>query len=70
MQSFCKEVVVWGNLSHPNILPFIGASMVVEPGREKCEVVSELMENGDIDMFIQQNEDANRLELVGLGSPH
>ena len=61
-------MVIWGNLNHPNILPFIGASMVIEPGREKCEVVSELMENGDINTFIWNNEGVNRLELVGLDS--
>ena len=43
--------------------------MVIEPGREKCEVVSELMENGDINTFIWNNEGVNRLELVGLDSP-
>lgn len=68
MQGFCKEVVIWKNLSHPNILPFIGAAMVTEPNHEKYEIVSEFMENGNIRSFIGQNAGANRLELVGAGS--
>jgi len=40
--------------------------MVTEPGREKYEIISEFMENGDIKTFIERNADVNRLELVGL----
>lgn len=59
-------MITWKNLSHPNILPLIGAAMVNEEGRAKYEIVSELMENGNINAFIKQNAHANRLELVGL----
>jgi hypothetical protein len=59
-------VITWKNLSHPNVLPLIGAAMVNEEGRAKYEIVSELMENGNINTFIKQNAHANRLELVGL----
>jgi len=58
--------VIWKYLSHQNILPFIGATLVVESRREKFEIVSEFMENGDIKTFIENNADANRLELVGF----
>ena len=61
-------MVIWKNLSHPNILPFIGATLVTEQRCEKFEIVSEFMENGDIKTFIEQNADANRLELVGFDS--
>jgi hypothetical protein len=61
-------VVIWKNLSHPNVLPFVGATMVTKGGREVYEIVSELMENGNINAFIRQNEHANRLELVGFDS--
>ncbi|KAF9643492.1 kinase-like protein [Thelephora ganbajun] len=63
-KAFCKEVVIWKNLSHPNILPFIGATMVTEPNHEKYEMVSEFMENGDIGTFISQHKGVNRLELL------
>jgi hypothetical protein len=59
-------VITWKNLSHPNVLPLIGAAMVNEEGRAKYEIVSELMENGNINTFIKKNAHANRLELVGL----
>jgi len=68
MQEFCKEVVIWKHLSHQNILPFIGATLVIESKREKFEIVSEFMENGDIKTFIKNNADVNRLELVGFYS--
>jgi len=62
--AFCKEVVIWKYLDHPNVLPFIGAVMAVEPGDEKYEIVSKLMENGDIGTFTRLNKDVNRLKLL------
>jgi hypothetical protein len=70
MQVFCREAVVWKNLSHPNVLPFIGAVMVIGVWPEKYEFVSELMENGNISVFIKQNGHVSRLELVSFDSPH
>jgi len=67
IQGFCKEVVIWKYLSHPNILPFIDATLVTEPKCERFEIVSEFMENGDIVTFIKNNADVKRLELVGFG---
>ena len=61
---------MWKSLSHPNVLPFIGAAMVIGEKPEKFEFVSELMKNGNINAYIKQNEDADRLELVGFDSPH
>ena len=59
-------MVIWKNLAHPNIVPFIGAVLVTEPRREKYEIVSEFMENGNISKFIQKNVNVNGLELVGF----
>ena len=58
-------MIIWKNLDHPNILPFLGATMVTEPGHEKYEIVSEFMENGDLGTFTKQNRGVNRLKLVG-----
>jgi hypothetical protein len=66
-------VVIWKHLSHPNVLLFIGAAMVISSGEEvpgKYEIVSEFMENQTIVAFIKRNKDADRLELVGFDSPH
>ena len=65
VQQFCKEVVIWKHLSHPNILPFIGAALETEPNGEKYQIVSEFMENGNILTFMKRNPGVNRLELVG-----
>lgn len=63
-RGFCKEVVIWKYLDHPNVLKFIGAMMVTEPGEEKYEIISEFMENGEIGTFIKKNQEVNRLELL------
>ena len=59
-QRFCKEVVAWKYLQHPNILPFLGVSLE----REKCAMISEWMENGNVNEFIQKHRRVNRVQLV------
>lgn len=65
MKEFCKEVVLWAHHQHPTILPFIGAKMVVEPGEQRFEMVSECMDNGELGEFIEDNKEADRIQLVG-----
>ena len=43
--------------------------MVIGVWPEKYEFVSELMENGNINVFIKQNGHVSRLELVSFDSP-
>jgi len=57
---FCKEVVTWKALWHPNVLPLIGATMI----GTQLVMVSEWMPNGNINEFVKAHPDANRLELV------
>ena len=61
LQQFCKEVVLWSTLSHPNILKLVGVSG--DMGRRHFITVSEWMEHGDIMKYIKHNS-VNRLELV------
>ena len=61
LQQFCKEVVLWKTLSHPNILKLAGVQADV--GKELFTTVSEWMEHGNIMAYIKKNH-ANRLELV------
>jgi len=63
-QRFCKEVVTWKSLQHPNILPLIGVTM----SKTKFAMVSDWMVNGNINDFVRARPDANRLQLVGFGS--
>ena len=61
LQGFYREAVLWGRLSHPNILKLVG----VQEDTEKREfvAVSEWMERGTIMNYIRNNP-TNRLELV------
>ena len=59
-QTFCKEVITWKSLCHPNVLPLLGVTM----GKKLFAMVSEWMVNGNINEFIEARRDANRLELV------
>ena len=61
---FCKEVMTWKSLRHPNVLPFLGVRM----RGNNFAMVSEWMDNGSINHFIKANRDANRFELVGCHS--
>ena len=68
-QTFCKEVVTWKSLHHPNVLPLLGVTM----GERLFAMVSEWMVNGNIVDFVEAHREANRFELVGSHShrlPH
>ena len=60
-QQFCKEVVLWSALSHPNILKLAGVQGDMERGQ--FVTVSEWMAHGNIMEYIKKNH-VNRLELV------
>ncbi|KAF9646803.1 kinase-like protein [Thelephora ganbajun] len=57
---FCKEVVTWKTLHHPNVLPLLGVTM----GKNHFAMASEWMVNGNINEFIRANRDTNRFELL------
>ena len=63
-QRFCKEVMTWKALRHPNVLPLLGVMM----DNNQLAMVSEWMANGNINEFIKTHRDANRFELVGFYS--
>ena len=54
--------MTWSTLNHPNVLPLLGAVM----DRQEFVMVSEWMENGNINEFVEVHRDANRLDLVGF----
>ena len=60
LQNFCREVITWKRLSHPNILELIGVMV----GDEGCAMVSPWMENGNIAEFLRKDSRANPLKLV------
>jgi len=52
--------VIWRHLRHPNILPLVGVTL----GQGRCSMVSNWMENGTINQFVKDNQDANRIDLL------
>ena len=61
VQRFCKEVIMWKNLHHPNVLPLLGVTM----SYGHFAIVSEWMTNGNINEFVKAHEDVNRFKPVG-----
>jgi serine/threonine protein kinase len=59
-QRFYKEVLVWKQLRHPNVLPFQGVATSLFPF---C-MVSHWMANGNIVEYIEMYDGADRLLLV------
>lgn len=57
-----REISVWKDLRHPNILPFYGACSIADPPFMVCEYKS----NGDAIQYLRKYPDANRLQLVRL----
>lgn len=62
IQGFCKEVLWWKSLRHPNVHPLLAATM----NGGHFAMISQWMENGNIKEFIEKNGSENRFELVGL----
>lgn len=60
LQMFCREVVMWKALHHPNILPLLGVTMT----DTRFVMVSEWMTNGTINEFVKLHPNADRFELV------
>ena len=63
-QRFCKEVVAWKGLRHPNVLPLFGVMME----KRWFVMVSEWMEHGNINEFVKKHPDEDRLKLVRFSS--
>ena len=66
VQRFCKEVITWKALDHPNVVPLLGVPK--DRSQLKFAMVSEWMTNGNINQFVKAHRDADRFKLVG--PPH
>ena len=64
-QNFCREVVTWKRLSHPNVLELIGATM----DDTAYTTVTLWMENGSIIDFLRKDVEANPLKLACASVP-
>ncbi|KAF8998573.1 kinase-like domain-containing protein [Cyathus striatus] len=56
---FSREVLLWRQLSHPNVLPFFGASSSIV-GRRFC-LISPWMSNGNIMEYLERHPNHDRL---------
>ncbi|EDQ98384.1 uncharacterized protein LACBIDRAFT_336006 [Laccaria bicolor S238N-H82] len=63
LKAFFKEALLWGHLSHPNILPFYGIYHL-EDAHGRISFVSPWMENGNITEYLKRHPLANRLLLI------
>jgi len=61
VQRFCREVILWNSLSHPNVLKLIGVLGSIDTFN--FSTVSEWMTRGTI-MGYTETGHANRLDLV------
>ncbi|KAF9643888.1 kinase-like protein, partial [Thelephora ganbajun] len=60
-QRFCREVVTWRTLYHPNVLPLIGVTMT----EKRLVIVSQWMDNGNVNEFLKRSDaNVDRLELL------
>ena len=59
-QDFCKEVVTWKYLDHPNVLPLLGVTI------EPLQLVSNWVSGGSMQEYIEKHPDADRRRLVGV----
>ncbi|KAF9459089.1 kinase-like domain-containing protein [Collybia nuda] len=57
---FSREAVLWGQLSHPNLLPFFGLFRF----RSRMCLVSPWMDNGAIIYYLENNPNVDRLLLA------
>jgi len=53
-------VVVWKNLSHPNVIPLLGVTA------DPIQLISGWMPDVDLTEYITNHPDADRLNLVGV----
>jgi serine/threonine protein kinase len=56
---------VWKTLRHPNVLPLLGVTVT----ENRLVMVSEWMDNGNINEFTAVDTNADRLELVRFFLP-
>lgn len=62
-QPFLREAVLWGQLSHPNVVSFLGIYRLGDQ-RDRIGLVSPWMENGNLDEYLVKNPKADCHILV------
>jgi len=60
LKAYSKGAILWGQLYHPNLLPFYG----IFPFRNRISLVSPWMEHGDVNNYLRHHVSADRIQLV------
>ncbi|KAJ7839211.1 kinase-like domain-containing protein, partial [Mycena olivaceomarginata] len=61
-KELAREVLIWKELSHPNVLPLLGIDLTAR--KPSCCLVSPWMENGNVTAFLERHPDFNKSSLV------
>ncbi|KAF9787044.1 kinase-like domain-containing protein [Thelephora terrestris] len=59
---FCREVIGWKRLTHPNIFPLLG--VVIDADKNRLEILTKWMPNGSIMDYAKSNPEDNRLRML------
>ncbi|KAG5635225.1 hypothetical protein H0H81_012003, partial [Sphagnurus paluster] len=65
-KAIAREGILWGQLSHPNLLPFWGIFKM----NGQLSLVSPWVENGNVVEYIKSNPECNRLLLISCTGRH
>ncbi|KAF8998572.1 kinase-like domain-containing protein [Cyathus striatus] len=61
-KEFAREALVWRQLNHPNVLPFLGAND--QMFHQRFCLVSPWMENGNIMQFLERHPNHDRFKAI------
>ncbi|KAJ8077717.1 Rho guanine nucleotide exchange factor [Marasmius tenuissimus] len=68
IKGYIREAIVWRQLNHPNLLPFIGVYYLDDEAPSQLCLISPWMDRGDLTRYLKraqkQNADVNRLLLA------
>ncbi|EEB94487.1 hypothetical protein MPER_06690, partial [Moniliophthora perniciosa FA553] len=64
LKKFVREAIVWRQLDHPNLLPFLGLYYLTSSRQRLC-LISPWMENGNLVQFLERTprSDVNHRQL-------
>lgn len=62
-QTFYREAIIWGQLFHPNVLPFYGIHSLGDFRKSLC-LVSPWISNGNLLDFLSERPHIDRIPLV------
>ncbi|KAG6883644.1 hypothetical protein C0993_004929 [Termitomyces sp. T159_Od127] len=63
---YAREAILWGQLRHPNVLPFYGLHLHLS----QIAFVAPWAENGSLNDYLDREPDANRMLLASLNYLH